>query len=144
MVAIGIAIALPATEASAEIHDSKRVLEHCMDNADVNEVRNLCYSMKAHKEMTVRLIRKAVQEYGKNATKDDMIALFANHLRVVTSMNKSAKALFTHDRQQRVKQAIFEWHTEVMDEVRGCITKDKTLLTQLYDIHAKASEVVFN
>ena len=136
-----------AGQASAEetAKEPSRIMEHCLGNySNVTSVRSVCYSMQAHTEMTIALIKKSMELYGKKASKDDVISIFKTHIKVVRSLNTAAVGLSTNEKTHQTKQAIFEWHTQVMGEVKGCIEKDQTLMIELFSAHAEAAETLFN
>lgn len=130
-------------EAKKASATSDAIMKSCIDDDhDYASLRKVCFSAQAHTKMTIRLIRRATELYGKQASKDDIIDIFATHISVVKSLNTSATKLNSLGANQ-AKQGIFEWHTLVMDEVRGCIEKDKTLVRKLFTLHAEAAKVIF-
>ncbi|MBN2096108.1 hypothetical protein JW752_01780 [Candidatus Peregrinibacteria bacterium] len=149
-VAMATIFASQASAKEAEFFSNKvatekpsKIMQACVGNYTEPALQKVCSSMESHTKMTIRLIEKAVELYGKQASKEDIIQVFEIHISVVKSLNLSAMALSTNGQTNHAKQGIFAWHNQVMDKVRDCIEKDKTLIKELFALHAEAAKVLF-
>ena len=126
----------------ADKEKSSKIMEACINGNNISAaLRSVCSNAQSHASMTIRLIEQAIKLHKKEGS-ENIIRLFTDHTRVIKSLDTTANRLMISWEKHQAKQAVFDWHVMVMDQIRFCLKRDKTLLNKLYGLHAEVSEEI--